>query len=133
MVKHRDDREEWWCLPGGGIEENEEAAEAALRELEEECRVKGKIVAEVSHITYPPGSESYTFLVDIADVEPQLGTDPEDAGKLHHLVDVAWLRLKDIPERDRVFLWWAGLLSIPRFFSEIEQWGNDTSYPGDYR
>lgn len=130
MAKHLSmDGEEWWCLPGGGIEPGETPLEAALRELEEECNVKGRIVAEVSHITYPIESESYTYLIDIGDSEPKIGDDMELVDQ--YLVDIAWKRLREIPERDRAYLWWAGLIGVPVFFSEIQQWGDETSYPNN--
>ena len=31
MVKHRHKEEEWWCLPGGRIEEDETPEQAALK------------------------------------------------------------------------------------------------------
>jgi ADP-ribose pyrophosphatase YjhB (NUDIX family) len=48
MVKHRDQNTEWWCLPGGGIHEEESPSDAALRELAEECNVTGAIVRATS-------------------------------------------------------------------------------------
>jgi hypothetical protein len=43
---------------------------------------------------------------------------------------VKWLSLDQIPERDRVFLWAAGLLCIQEFLEEVSSWGDATSYPG---
>lgn len=129
MVKHRQGNQEWWCLPGGGIEPGESPSEAALRELQEECRVRGDIIRETSVLRYGLNDEHYTYYVDIGDQEPCLGHDPEGDTKTHHLVDLAWLELREIPERDRAFLWAAGLMGIPEFFAELEQWGDDVSYP----
>jgi len=127
LTKHQKDEDEWWCLPGGDIEDGETPQAAALRELKEECSVDGTIVAEISHITYPLDSESYTYLIDIGDQEACLGVDPEITEPI--LVDIAWLSLNEIPERDRVFLWWSGLIAVPEFFKEIESWGLNISYP----
>ena len=129
LTKHRKDEAEWWCLPRGGIEDGETPEAAALRELEEECSVDGEIVTEISHIAYPPDSESYTYLIDIGDQEPRLGVDPDMTEPV--LTNIAWLSLKEIPERDRVFLWWSGLIAVPEFLKEIESWGVDISYPGN--
>ena len=51
LVKHRDKGVEWWCLPGGGILDGELPANAALRELVEECQVGGRVVRETSIVT----------------------------------------------------------------------------------
>ena len=131
MVKHQMNDEEWWCLPGGGIMEGEKPEQAAIRELKEECCVEGNIIAEVSHNKYPADSQSYTYIVDIGRQEPQLGVDPEFGVPI--LVDIAWFSLKEVPERDRAFLWFSGLLAIPEFYSEVGQWGDDISYPKDAR
>jgi RimJ/RimL family protein N-acetyltransferase/ADP-ribose pyrophosphatase YjhB (NUDIX family) len=132
MVKHRQDGEEYWCLPGGALEAGESPEQGALRELREECQVDGEIVRQTAHVSYAPDDETYSFLVDIGDGNPSLGHDPEvDEGQQELLlVDVQWLRLSEIPERDRAFLWAAGLLGAADFLSEVEGWGNDTSYPG---
>ena len=44
LVEHRMKGRDFFNLPGGGIEENETPEEAALRELNEEAGVSGKIV-----------------------------------------------------------------------------------------
>ncbi|CAF0801862.1 unnamed protein product [Didymodactylos carnosus] len=45
ITSHRD--EQTWIVPGGGIEKNETALEAAHREVFEEAGVKGKILREL--------------------------------------------------------------------------------------
>lgn len=129
MVKHRMFGEEWWCLPGGGVEISETPAEAALRELEEECCVIGDMVRQTGHYNYADGVETVTFLIEIGVQEPTIGNDPEFSNHEQILADMRWLSLAEIPERDRAYLWAAGLLSIPEFLDEVSRWGDDLSYP----
>lgn len=128
MVRHQQGNLEWWCLPGGGIHDDESPSTAALRELHEECNVTGRIIRETSVLTYWDDKQ-YTYLVDIGEQKPQLGYDPEGETKTYVLAEIAWLELWEIPERDRSFLWAAGLMGIKEFFAELEQWTNDISYP----
>ena len=129
LVRHRQDNEEYWCLPGGAVEEDETPAEAAIRELKEECNVNGKIVRETGIVIYSPEDRAHTFEVDIGTQEPRIGTDPDYPQDKQILVEVKWLALSEIPERDRVFLWAAGLLGIEEFYNEVSGWGDKISYP----
>jgi ADP-ribose pyrophosphatase YjhB (NUDIX family) len=129
MTKNHQDGVEWWCLPGGGIEAGETPAQAALRELQEECCVGGVIVHQISHVTHFPDDQTFTFLVDIGDQTPRLGTDPEFQEDNQALAGVEWLTLAEIPERDRAFLWAAGLMNVDEFYAQLSQWGDSISYP----
>lgn len=129
MVMNRQDSHEWWCLPGGAIEPGETPEDAVLRELKEECGVTGKLVRQTSVYSQPsPEYTAYTYHVDVGNQEPSIGGDPE-LGKDQILKDVRWMSLRDVPERDRVFLWAAGLVTVEEFLEEVAAWGNDTSYP----
>jgi ADP-ribose pyrophosphatase YjhB (NUDIX family) len=130
MVKLRGEVETWWCLPGGAVEPGEIPEEATLRELREECQVEGVIIHQLSQWTYSNQDVTYTYLVDIGDQKPQMGIDPEFEHTEQMLVEMKWLRLDEIPERDRAFLWAAGLLGVPGFWEEVRVWGDDVSYPG---
>ena len=130
MVRHHLGGVSWWCLPGGGIEEGETPAEAALRELAEETGMRGTILRQTAQVAMTPHVTAVTFLVDVGDQEPQLGRDPELAGREAVLVDVRWMALQEIPARDRTFLWAAGLHGVGAFNDEIARWGDVTAYPG---
>jgi hypothetical protein len=96
----------------------------------EECCVEGEIIRQTSLVEEYDGERTYTFLVDIGSQEPRLGYDPEFEKNEQLLVELKWQKLSEIPERDRAFLWAAGLLCIKGFLEEVEGWGESISYPG---
>lgn len=132
LVEHELFGRDFFNLPGGGIEEGETPEEAALRELSEECNVEGTVVRPLT-IEYKPDMESrvYTFLVEIPEeAVAEKGIDPELSEAEQSIVGVKWMRLDEIAERDRAYLFGAGLMRVPCFHDEVLLWdGEDISYP----
>lgn len=129
MVKHKQDGIEYYCLPGGGIEKGETPEQAAVRELKEECLVNGTIINMTCICNLPDeNKKNYTFHINIGEQEPKLGYDPEIISN-PILIGVKWLSLNEICERDRAYLWAAGLASIREFTDELDSWSDDISYP----
>ena len=132
LVEHQLFGRDFFNLPGGGIEENETPEQAALRELEEECQVKGTLVRPLT-VEYKPDLESrvFTFLVEIPeDAVAKAGIDPELPANEQSIIGVKWMRLDEISERDRAYLFGAGLMRVPYFHDEVLMWdGEDISYP----
>lgn len=121
MVKHRLFGREFYCLPGGGVEENETYEQAALRELSEESLVIGKIIRKLS-IQFKPDNkgEVHTFLVEIEeDAVPGIGIDPELPKEKQSIIGVEWLALDEIGEVDRAYLWASGLNRVEYFHNEL--------------
>lgn len=84
-------------------------------------------------VEYKPDLESrvFTFLVEIPeDAVAKTGIDPELPADEQSIIGVKWMRLDEIAERDRAYLFGAGLMRVPYFHDEVLMWdGDDISYP----
>ena len=118
-------------LPGGGIEKGESPEEAALRELKEECGLQGTINRQLNTLHWKDGSTEYVFLVDVPpDCEPIVGVDPEiGQGEEQAIKNVRFMKLNELSEKDRAFLWAYGLLDVDNYFDIVLSWGDEISYP----
>lgn len=123
---------EFYTVPGGGIEEGETPEQAVLRELQEECGLKGRIIRPLAVQYKFDSSAEYSFEVEVpADQEAITGYDPEESSENPPLKEVLWMSLKEISEKDRAFLWFYGLISVEGYFEELKSWGGEISYPGE--
>lgn len=90
-----------WCLPKGHLEGSETAQEAAVREIEEETGIRGRIVGELGTIDYWFAVEGrrihktvHHFLLEATGGELTTEGDPDAEA-----VDVAWVPLEALDER----------------------------------
>jgi mutator protein MutT len=75
LLMHRyHDGKEFWVLPGGGVENNENIEDAVIREVHEEASIKCDIVKLLYTHYYPDlGHEQYYYLCKYISGDPKLG------------------------------------------------------------
>ncbi len=81
-----------WALPGGFVEPNETVGQAAVRELEEETRLKG-VTAEELGCYSTPGRDPRGWIVTIAHVASVTEDQMKQASAGDDAADLAWLDL----------------------------------------
>lgn len=120
----------FYALPGGGIEEGESPEETALRELKEECGLDGKIIKPLNIVHKKDGSRKYVYEIAVSEEQIAItGKDPELTEEEQVILEVCWLRLYEMSEKDRAFLWAYGLMEVEEFWDEVQSWGDEISYP----
>ena len=115
----RPEKGTWWEIPGGGIERGESSADAAKRELYEECGFKNAVVGPCIWTQYVEFDFAmYHFKSDerihLAETEESAEWDPKglEALEAAALEEGRWWALEDLlaseeqtlPERLREFL-----------------------------
>ena len=96
VIARRLDGREYAVLPGGGIEAGESAADAAVRELAEECSLKGTVVRHLFDGDHGGRRASYV-LVDAPEGEPVLGgPEAEEQSDDNHFQPL-WATAGELP------------------------------------
>ena len=121
MVNQAHNGRNYWCLPGGGIDEGETPRQAAIRELKEECELDALELQPVSTITYLDGSIHHTFLVTSYQGTPQPGRDPEFSDDTQVIQAVAWKHIDDLSKLDFGLVAAAGSLTQEQMYRYLKQ------------
>jgi 8-oxo-dGTP pyrophosphatase MutT (NUDIX family) len=90
-----------WCLPKGHLEGVETPEEAAVREIEEETGIRGRVVRSLGTIDYWFSAEGrrihktvHHYLLEATGGDLSVEGDPDAEA-----VDVAWVPVTELPDR----------------------------------
>ncbi|MBQ9061130.1 MAG: NUDIX hydrolase [Firmicutes bacterium] len=108
LVRQHHDGKDIWMVPGGGIEEGENAAEAAIREVEEETGLQIAVDGLLWHVeeVSERGQRFVNFFLCHVDGDIQkleLGFDPELAEDAQVLREVAFLDREDVAKLEVLY------------------------------
>ena len=96
VIARRLDGREYAVLPGGGIQAGESAADAAVRELAEECSLAGTVVRHLFDGDHGGRRASYV-LVDVPEGEPVLGGAEAEAQSEDDHYQPLWATAGELP------------------------------------
>jgi 8-oxo-dGTP pyrophosphatase MutT (NUDIX family) len=90
-----------WCLPKGHLEQGETPEQAAVREIEEETGIRGRVVRALGTIEYRFSADGRRIhkLVHHYLLEALGGTLTIEGDPDQEAIDVAWVPLQQLGER----------------------------------
>lgn len=107
LVKQNHKEREVWMIPGGGIEEGENAVEAAVREIKEETNldIDGCIMLRHIEEVSERGQRFVNiFMAKAADTAlMRLGSDPEFSGSEQVLSDIRFMSREELASLEAVY------------------------------
>jgi 8-oxo-dGTP diphosphatase len=104
MVHNIEPHRVFWTLPGGGVEDNENFEETAVREAFEEVNLKIKIIRFLYKKNYSAGIE-YCYLGEPIDPENiSTGYDPELGKNNQTIVKAEWREITEVKDDIQVSL-----------------------------
>lgn len=106
LVKQNHEGRDIWMVPGGGIEDNESAAEAAAREILEETGLRveiGRLIWHVEEVSDRGQRFVNFFMARLVGGRLQLGEDPEFDNDGQVLKEVRFMTKGQVQELPHVY------------------------------
>ena len=99
LMYRKTKEEEYFCFPGGAVEEGETIEKAAIRELMEETSINAKINKLLYHQIYDNDMEQYFCLCDYISGEPKLdknSIEVERMAKGNNFYNPLWVKIEEL-------------------------------------
>jgi 8-oxo-dGTP diphosphatase len=101
MVRHEGGGDNFWTLPGGGIEPGESHEQAVIREILEETYLHVKVIGVLFKEPYSQGETTCYLAEEDGKADAKLGLDPEENDtpfEKRRLKEVAWHKLESLKD-----------------------------------
>ena len=100
LVIHRlRDGEEYYVLPGGGIEQGELEEVALMRELQEETSVSARLIQKLTTYVMRQGRRDHVYLCEYLAGEPKIAPDSVESNRSSetNVYTPQWIEIRNIP------------------------------------
>lgn len=94
LLHRKNNGQEYWVFPGGGIEVTETAEECVIREIKEELNMEATN-PQLAFMYEVNGTEHPMFLVDVKG-EPELGAEAKDRNSDENFYAAEWTEISEL-------------------------------------
>jgi 8-oxo-dGTP diphosphatase len=102
LMYREKDNEQYYILPGGGIEPGETPEQTVLREIVEECSSHSTIKQFLFSHT-EEGRKGYYFLLDMENKEPILGGPEKKRHSKENYYEFVWLDVEEFAQLENFY------------------------------
>lgn len=99
LIHRRKEGDEYWVVPGGGVEEGETLEQGLVREVKEETSLDIKKYSLIA--TFKENEiEHYFYKCELSEGEPVLGGPEAKANSDHNWFNPEWVNIEQLSDLD---------------------------------